>query len=252
MLTPATAIGLSGCASHPTPAAAGAPGNPVQSTSGAEGSIQPVRLYTSGPLNANFAAADKDGPTLRIEFVTEPDPAAAGQWRHAERREYRSDRAGDARTLAGVDKLTRLGDGSISMAKQTNHAESVEVVFEPGLVVLPAALNPDTPFEQSITMTVHPIGDPGRVRARGRVRQTVTFAGRDAINTPAGQFNAARVLSLFEADLGATSVKNRTEQWLAEGAGLVAERRSERTTVLGVVIRSKDEFWLLKGADPGR
>jgi len=197
-----------------------------------------------GASSAPFAAADQSpAQTLRVELKATPPGSA--DWRTAQRSEFRAEKPGGPETLARVDSLIRTADGSIAMPRQTNQAENVEVIFDPPLIVLPASLKPGVPFVQSTTMTVHPIDKPTKVRAKGTVKQTITLEGRDRIRTPAGEFDAVKILSVFEADLGSTAVNNRTEQWLAEGAGLVAERRSERTTLVGVRIRSKDEFWLL-------
>jgi hypothetical protein len=178
--------------------------------------------------------------------MIKPENGARGSdaWTSAQRTEYRTE-PGKPEAAAQRDSMIRTSDGSIALALQTNLAEDVEVVFDPPLVTVPAALVPGKSFEQTTTMTVHPIADLKKTQARGQVRQTISLAGNERIRTPAGEFDAIKISALFDADLGATKVKNRTEQWLVAGAGLVAERRSERTTLLGVAIRSKDEFWLL-------
>jgi hypothetical protein len=242
LLPPVCIMILSACASHP--AQIDAPDGPILASAPTQAAIDPARLMISGQSDARFAAPDRTTTrTIRVQFESIPPDSA--DWRTARRSEFRADTPSAPETLAQVDSLTRADDGSIAMPLQTNMVESVEVNFDPPLIVLPAGLQSREPFVQSTTMTVHPLGQPTKVRAKGTVKQTITLEGRDRVRTPAGEFDAFKVLSSFEADLGPTAVNNRTEQWLADGAGLIAERRSERTTLLGLRIRANDEFWLL-------
>lgn len=140
----------------------------------------------------------------------------------------------------------RLEEGALLLAEEINHEEDVEVVFDPPLVVLPATLAPGEAFEQKLSMRVYPMGDRSLARAAGPVTSTVTYEGVERISIPAGEFEAAKVLAVFEARLSLAHVRNTTEEWLAVGssAGVdtggtpvprgitLAERRTEVTRVL--------------------
>lgn len=130
-------------------------------------------------------------------------------------------------------------EGALVLVEEINYEEDVEVVFDPPLVVLPPSLAPGETFKQSLTMTVHPLGDRSRVKARGPVKSRVTYEGRERIVIPAGEFDAAKVTTVFEAALNIARVTNTTEEWIAAGeenpaaaAPMLAERREEVTRVL--------------------
>lgn len=151
----------------------------------------------------------------------------------------------------GEEKLIReqtllvREDGAIVLAEEINHAEGVEVVFDPPLVVLPASVESSATVMNEGKMTVHPLGDRGRVRAKGTVRDTSTCVGSWRVSTPAGAFDAWKLTSSFDANLGASRVHNETEIWVVPGIGIISERRREKTTVFGVAIRNNAESWIL-------
>lgn len=144
-----------------------------------------------------------------------------------------------------VESLYRLNEDGLVLVEEINYEEDVEVVFDPPLVVFPPMLAPGERVEQKLTMTVHPLGDRSRVRARGPVKASVTYEGRERISIPAGEFDAAKVTAVLEAVLNIARVKNTTEEWIAvepdsgtavppveETPSMLAERREEITRVL--------------------
>lgn len=131
------------------------------------------------------------------------------------------------------------GEGALVLVEEINYEEDVEVVFDPPLVVFPPSLAPGETFKQSLTMTVHPLGDRSRVKARGPVKSRVTYEGRERIVIPAGEFDAEKVTAVFEAVLNIARVTNTTEEWIAADKAdaasvppMLAERREEVTRVL--------------------
>lgn len=187
---------------------------------------------------AAFAPWDADeSGRLEIERTEPDDQGRFVQMRWA---------VGDAgRAPVRRQRLSMGDDGAVLLAEEINHAEKVEVVFEPPMVVVPAVLKPGIELRQQARMTVHPLGDRSRTRARGAVEQTVAVGAARRVRTPAGEFVALPLTSEFRADLGASRVMNRTETWLAPGVGMVAEQRHERTTALGVPIRNNRESWVV-------
>jgi hypothetical protein len=109
--------------------------------------------------------------------------------------------------------------GELVLVEEFNHEEDVEVVFDPPLLVFPPTLAPGERLEQNLTMTVHPLGDRSRVRARGPVKASITYEGHERIVIPAGEFDAAKVTAVFEAVLNIARVMNTTEKWIADTGG---------------------------------
>lgn len=144
--------------------------------------------------------------------------------------------------------LRLLDDGSVVLVEEINHTEGVEVVFEPPMVVLPVQIREGELPASEGRMTVHPLGDRSRVRAKGPVRNTANCEGAFQVSTPAGLFDAWKLTSTLSADLGPSKVQNETVLWLVPGIGLIAERREEKTTVMGIPVRSNSETWVIHEA----
>lgn len=158
-----------------------------------------------------------------------------------------SEQAGKADQEA---KFTIDPSGYVAITERIDRVEKVEVVFTPALVVMPDGLPPvawsNSNYAQDLKMTVHPLGDRSKVKSSGAVRNEILYIGDEQVTTPAGTFTARRVLSTFTADLGPAKVTNQTEQWFADGVGIVTEREQERTKVLGVQVRDNSGMKLLR------
>lgn len=232
-------VGLQACsASNPAPASAEAGGGRFAVLGVGSADLPAAAFRAPDGSRAEFAPWETgDNDRLLIE---RGEPDARG--RYTQQRWTASE---GARTLAREQRLVAGADGSVRLAEEINHAEKVEVVFDPPLVVVPAALSVGSESLERARMTVHPIGDRARTRARGTVEQTIGVGPSVRVRTPAGEFVAVPLVSEFRADLGASKVQNRTETWLAPGVGIVAEQRHERTTALGVPIRNNRESWVL-------
>lgn len=202
-------------------------------------------LERAGPGHAEGKAeAAAEGATEYLENrgVVRVERA----WRGAEMIERRVLLGEGDGTTPLVESLYRLDEEEgLVLVEEINYDEDVEVVFDPPLVVLPKTLAPGERAEQKLTMTVHPLGDRSRVKARGPVKASVTYEGRERISIPAGEFEAAKVTAVLEAALNIARVKNTTEEWIAlepdtggtpvrsEGTPwMLAERREEITRVL--------------------
>lgn len=195
-------------------------------------------LRSPGALTTAFARMEGDGAAqLMIERE-----APGGEGRYVQRRWSIGN---GERTLLREQRLIAQDDGAVLLQEEINHAEKVEVVFIPALMVVPARLTPGPADPQKVRMVVHPLGDRSRTRARGAVEQSMTIGAPVRVRTPAGEFDAWPLTSTFRADLGASKVMNETELWLAAGIGIIAERRRERTTALGIPIRDNREGWVI-------
>ncbi|MFN7020111.1 MAG: hypothetical protein ACK4WH_02125 [Phycisphaerales bacterium] len=217
--------------------------------------------FESGPARdpgVVGVAADEvlDGDRLGMEFVA-MDPAenasmtldrrgSADGWA-----EVRRECSGAGGTVASQTTLQRVGGGGEAIVEEVVNRENVRVVYEPPMVSFPSSLTAGSEHRQRTRMTVHPLAEPERVKARGHVESVVTVVGAERVRTPAGEFDAVHLRHTFVADLAPARVTNTADRWYARRVGLIAERRAERTTVAGVPIRSSAESWVLK-APPSR
>lgn len=155
--------------------------------------------------------------------------------------------AGDEEAVLLVESRYKVDEtGALVLVEEINHEEDVEVVFDPPLVVLPPSLAPGETFEQKLSMVVHPMGNRMRTRAAGPVSQRITFEGVERISIPAGEFEAAKVVAVFQAQLNVARVRNTTEEWIAIAAieGLAARQETDadaRPVRLPVLAERREE-----------
>lgn len=223
------------------------------------GDVSGARFET-GPVEESAMAGVAvqevlDGERLGMEFVAMEQ--AEGASMTLDRRgsaagwaEVRREGAGAGGTVASQTTLRRVDGGGEAIAEEVVNREGVRVVYEPPMVSFPSSLTAGAEHRQRTRMTVHPLAEPDRVKARGRVESVVTVVGPELVRTPAGRFEAVHLRHTFVAELAPARVTNTADRWYARGVGLVAEKRVERTTVAGVQIRSSAESWVLKAAPP--
>jgi hypothetical protein len=201
------------------------------------------------------ASAGRDLYESIAEWAFAPLDAQTGDLLKLSRRRDGADLI-QTRSIAREDKaveivreqLFRLGDdGSVALVEEKNHIEKVEVVFDPPLLVLPARIETGATFESSGRMTVHPLGDRSKVKVKGTYDDSGSCEGAVRVSTSGGEFDVWKIKSVFTADLPPSKVRNETESWLSPTSGPIVERRSERTTVLGVPVRKNEEAWVLIG-----
>ena len=159
--------------------------------------------------------------------------------------------AGDPIENTRATLAAHLGPaGDLLVGRSTENTDAVFTIFEPDLIAMPATLVAGEPHRQEFTMVVHPIAQPSRVKARGTATQTSTYEADQSVRTPAGTFACRRVLTVFEASLGAAKVHVETRSWYAPGIGLIAEESHEQVSTLGVPFRDKRQGWVLRQAAP--
>lgn len=254
-------VGAGGCASS----GVGGGGADVGAAWMAVDGLTPARMHAvidrgSGAGTRSVYAELVGGEfekSREVEVVLEP--SSPGSWVVTRRVLSDGASAGGRAELGsgevGFDRreMWRIdAEGSAGIVESVNRGENVEVVFEPGLRILPSGLATGVASEQSLRMTVHPLGDRSRVRAAGGATQRVELLGSSRVPTPMGDAPALVMRTLLEASLGPSRVRNETWTWVASSAGVwgptgvvLAERRLERTTALGIQIRSSDETWVL-------
>jgi hypothetical protein len=191
---------------------------------------------------------DWENPAVRL-VVERPGPGAGAgpgaTWsvtRTIERNGVSSD---DGRQL-----MVLTPEGASAIAEDRNPAEKVDVVFDPPMIVVPGELSRGEERAQKLKVRVYPPGQRGKPRFEGAGQNTIAYTGDELVRTPAGEFAARKVVARFSTKLGPSSIVNVTELWFVDGVGIVAEKREERTSVLGVQVRRNVERWALADA-PG-
>lgn len=143
--------------------------------------------------------------------------------------------------------------GYIAQAEEINHKERVEVVYTPALVLipdqLPAQFQGNAAYTQTVKMVVHPLGDRTKVRMSGPAVSQIRYLGDERITTGAGEFTARHLTATLAADFSAARTVSSTEQWFADGVGLVCERSNEQTTMMGAKVRENAATILLKSIE---
>lgn len=146
-------------------------------------------------------------------------------------------------------KMVIDASGYIAQAEEINRIEKVEIVYTPPLVVIPDKLPIQTSgnagYQQDVKMVVHPLGDRSRVRTSGMAHSEIRYAGDETITTAGGEFTARKLQSTLAADLSAATTLNTTDQWWADGLGLVFERSHEVTKALGIKVRENNSTIML-------
>jgi hypothetical protein len=245
---------VAGCASSQRPAATDTQGSWDRGPAVAETEAAPVEAPSvratardlSVEVSPSLSYVAREGSSTEVMRIERgpPAPGPDGRMRWTVRRS----RA--ARPDAGFEPMSEqvfvlLDDGSVAIAEDIVHDEQVEVVFDPPMVVMPAELAAGT-FQQTVQMLVHPLGNRARSKGKGPVRQSIQLLGGETIQTPAGTVEAVHIRQEFVASLNPAEVTNTTDQWFVPRIGLVAEKRSERTLVLGVPLRSSREEWVVE------
>jgi hypothetical protein len=263
--TLASALSLAGgCASSGD--AGPAPGGVVVASSSPVSNIEAGRIsehvaeravFVPWPAEGPASSADS-GSTKRMVIIRSrrDDPQADGHGSSPttwliNRTRVEPGAPLESAKLEREQKLVLTEGHSVALSQEINHVEKVRVEFEPPMWVLPARLPTDGSqcvFE-SVRMTVLAIDNPKDIRARGRVKHSVCYEADETLETPAGRFQAHRLVSRFNADLGTSRVENITTQWFVQDVGLVAEQRHEQSWALGVKIRDNRESWIVGSID---
>ena len=152
-------------------------------------------------------------------------------------------------------KLVLQPGGDIAEIEEIDRQDKVELEYTPALVVVPAkraAGDAGTPFVQDVKMVVHPLGDRSKVRTHGPARSEITSGGDDKITTGVGVLTARKLTAVLTANLSAARTINTSEQWWADGIGLVGQKDHEVTKVLGATARDNSSTLLLKSYDKAR
>lgn len=168
--------------------------------------------------------------------------------------------AGNAGGATGVPerelRMTIDMNGYISTTEEINRIDKVEIEYTPPLVVIPDKLPVESTgnagFEQTVRMVVHPLGKRDKVKTSGTAHNAVRYAGDERVRTGAGEFTGRKLLSTVTADLSLAKSVNTSEQWWADGVGLLMKREHEATRgPLGFKIRDNQTMMILSSISEG-
>jgi hypothetical protein len=150
---------------------------------------------------------------------------------------------GDERTQF----LRTEADGSIVMTAVHESSDHALSLFNPPLLIMPAALLPGLEHLATASMRVVDARSPRRVRESGTATRSITYVDDQRIRTPLGEFIAKRLVIHFKADLRMAVADESTTLWVvpARGIGIVAQRSEEQVTVLGFAGKKKIRTMLL-------
>lgn len=146
-------------------------------------------------------------------------------------------------------QLVVTGAGDLAVARSVERADDAATEFAPPMLLVPARLERGAKVEQTLTMTVRPLGEPTQVRNQGRATRRVEYVGDERVRVPAGEFDARHLRSVLEANLGGPEVRVTIDLWYADGVGLIAEDSRQVVRVLGLTVRQKSERWALRALD---
>ncbi len=247
--------GLAGCASPkqtlpPEPSHDGVVSKTAEPSSG----VRAQSISVQVPSRSTFKAwtskpVDRTLVMTREREVVEPGTdAAARAWIIRRFVVDPADPEGSGGKLTRESRIVVTEGGGIAISRELNYSENVRVEFTPPMSIIPAELRSGGAHTSGdVRMVVRPLNRPDQIKAQGTVRHSTTYEADETLRTPAGTFETYRLVSRFEADLGASTVENVTYQWFAPDIGMVAERRHEQTRALGLTIRNNREEWVLAG-----
>jgi hypothetical protein len=234
---------LGGCAGGGVGFATPATGAATVAEGSEGGNLSAQACSIDVPREARFEPWGDAAGSLKHSLVIERTGPAPGETRWSVRR---LEQRGEAPKVVN-ELFMVLIDGGVAIERQIDHDERVDVWFDPPLVVMPESMEAGVaPLEQRVRMVVRPLGKPDRIRAQGEAVSVLEYGGEQVVSVPGREAGVASrlVRSTLRADLSPSSVVNVTEQWFADGVGLIAERRHERTSVLGVTVRDNREGFI--------
>ena len=143
-----------------------------------------------------------------------------------------------------VDKA----DGALRLVSTIEAADEVFTEFRPPLLVVPAQMTVGkaAAIIEPVELIVHPRGQPNKIKNQGKGTNTLTLIGRDAVSVKGVSVECLKLIARLQVDMSPAKVLTVTESWFAvDGSGLIAERRTERVTIAGLLIRNKKQHWVI-------
>ena len=166
--------------------------------------------------------------------------------------ELRLEQQGDAWVRHAPDgritHLTTDDAGNIIVPAVEDLDHDVITRYDPPLMLMPAALEPNTPIVIESSMTIVDRDDPERQVDEGTCRQMFVHDGDQVVLAPAGRFECHRIRMKYRAKLRFAEVTTQTVRHYAPDVGLIAEQTTEHVKAL-IVSWTKRQKMLL-AAEP--
>jgi len=134
-----------------------------------------------------------------------------------------------------VDDLLMASDGSLQLAHTDSVGDDARTTFDPPLLLAPSVLRRDEEFISETSMRVDSMTTQ-RNRDNGDARRILRIVRGERIRTPAGEWDATVIESVFTATLDMAVATHRTTLWIVPNIGPVIERWEATVKVLGVSV----------------
>lgn len=247
-LAVALAVYVVSCSSSPVADYASTHEHSVLMTERASG-LRVGPLDESGAVSADAFWPERRGADTFIEFANDSADGGARVERRFVFLDDGSVRVEVVRDETTVNEIERRSDGAV-VARLNNGAE-IRSVFAPSALVFVDGLGAGEaavePFE--VTSTVPVIGETD-----GKGEAAVRGIGMQAVETPAGVFDAFVVESSLVFMVGPAKISLKQRAWVdvrPDGLGIVAEEGVEKVWVFGMPRHDRERVAVLERAGLG-
>jgi len=141
--------------------------------------------------------------------------------------------------------LVTDAQGNVGASEEINRGEKVEITYDPPLVVIPKSLEAGGSYTEKLKMTVYPLGDRSKPRMAGTATNEIHYVGDGEVKVDGKTVRARKLEAKLTAQLQNARTINTSEQWWADGIGLVRQRDREVTTMLGLKVRDNTSLMAL-------
>lgn len=124
--------------------------------------------------------------------------------------------------------------GDLLLHASIDHEEDALTLFKPPLVVAPKILDPNDNSETETPLRVVSDSNPAQKKESGDAKQTISHNGMVRIRTALGELDAMKILIDFEADMSVANATEKTELYVNEDHGIVAEKRTRKIKIFGL------------------
>jgi len=126
-----------------------------------------------------------------------------------------------------VRHLRRDNAGNVLLVAVEDLDRNVRTRFATPLVIMRPGLGAKA-HETKSQVTVVKRDNPAHVVTDGEATMRIQCEGRQRLRTPAGEYNAYRIATVFQSNFTMASVTNRSTAYYAPEVGLVASRSTEK------------------------
>ena len=203
----------------------------------------PSALKPAPPVNATslYPLASHAG-NISIQVGNQP----------AQTHHYRLDHANENGnnwrfTLEGIRDtyLQQTANGAIQTTREDEHNEGVWVTYDPPMILLPAKLAMNNPFEQRTHMVVHNLTD-GSLREQGWCAYQIQLLGCKTVETLKGRREGFVLQTRRQIELQLAEVQVVSETIYVPGEGWLSEKINRVTKPMRLFeVRQTESLQLL-------